>query len=218
MKSIPTILFILLIGCKSSTENISSGDLLPLHEGNQWVYQTTFYNDSLPAIITQDTSTIIGNSMKDGVNFYEMRKNRIIDFLSNQREGLWSVDTSTQKILLAYEYPSYPGNEYIAEYDTSSTDSSKTISEIRVNLLSTNEQVITPAGNFNCYHYHCESEQVYFRINAIFQSVSITNYEQLKDIYFAPNIGIVKITVPRHIGIDSNNFRMTSVLKEYILK
>lgn len=218
MKLCCTILFLILISCKSTTESPSVIDLLPLHAGNQWIYQTSVYRDSLPPIIMQDTATVSSTSTKDSLMLYEIRKNGASDFYRNRYNGLWTIDSSTQNLILVYEYPSFPGNEYIAEYNTSSSDSSKTVTEVRMNLLSTNEHVITPAGSFYCYHYHYESEIVYFLTDIIFNSVTIKNHQIVKEIYFAPGVGIVKATIPRSVynGFP-NGLRMISELKQYSL-
>ena len=40
------VLSLTMTSCKNSTETILSTDLIPLKEGNEWIYETKIYNDS----------------------------------------------------------------------------------------------------------------------------------------------------------------------------
>jgi hypothetical protein len=208
------ILSLTIASCKNSTDTPTSTDLIPLKTGNQWIYETTVYNDS--GIATKKTidTTIVGTDFNaQGLMWHFLTWNGVGGFLSSRNNGLWSYDSSNQKSFLEYQYPTLAGNEYIAEYDSTSNGFGKEITVLRIKVISTNELVTTAIGKFSCYHYQYDME-----LTSSHGDVTDVG-ELLQDIYFAPNVGLLKVTEPRFTSDGKpNGFYLISVLKQYTLK
>ncbi len=212
-----TVLFLIsftIISCKTSTNTPASSDLIPLKTGNEWIYQTNSYDRSgnITTTIT-DTTTISSDLIAQGMTWHYLSPKGIGGFISNRNNGLWSFDTATQKVILLYEYPSFSGNSYVAEYDSVSYNlGGKSIFQISIKIISTNEEVSTPAGVFSCYHFQYEADDTQQHGDV----TSIGIYAQ--DVYIAPDIGLVMVTEPKYTNGSQDGSNILSLLKEYHLK
>jgi hypothetical protein len=216
---VSSISFVLaLASCKSTVESIPPNDLLPLKEGNEWIYETKIYDDSGTVIKISIDTLRIGYDLKvNGRVWHKLVQTNLLasgEFFENRSNGLWTFDSSNQKALLTYQFPSSAGFSYIVEeIDTDYNSKSWSHSKITDSIVAISEKVAVLAGNFNCYHYilnfdyEDRNDDV---IDATFFS---------KNIYFCPNIGIIKVTVPMSV-YDGNpkGFYMTSELTKYTLK
>ena len=114
----------------------STSVLLPLDEGNSWIFLRTEY-DTSGSVIKTDTITqrIVKDSSLYGFNWsYESNERNLY---RNDEQGLWLFYGQPR---LYYRYPSFPNVEFIQNFDT-------------VTVISTDTLITTSAGTFHCYHY-----------------------------------------------------------------
>jgi hypothetical protein len=169
----------LLVSCTNNpiTSNPSENEvLLPLSSGNSWFYVTyTYMGDSvIPGLTDSNRTTIIGqtivyhNGQQYDVSiaafFYPSNAAQPVDskwLYWNGNDGLYilgglaSKDTLIDK-LLYLKYPVARGDTWIAPHLTYDLILNRFFVDdtLSYNCVSTDEELVTPAGTFQCYVYH----------------------------------------------------------------
>ena len=124
----------------------SSGVIIPLKTGNQWIYQETT-TDSLGHILetTTDTASVGLSVSIDGIEWFFFTGPGDSPFdatlSTNKNDGFWIHGDQGSGSLLFIPYPAAPGYDYLLASDTSFFDT--TISQTRIKIKSANELVNT---------------------------------------------------------------------------
>ncbi len=150
---------LIIISCsdnstKSKDGPIQSKDLIPLKIGNYWKYkirtfdkdsnQIRFDNDEL--VIEQEIE-VFGDTTIDGEKFYGM--DHWIDrgkyqYFANKDDGVYgfqdNFELGVDSISLYYKYPAFVSDKY-------------NVNGGLIEIISTNEAVKVPVGEFNCIVY-----------------------------------------------------------------
>lgn len=137
------IFTLLFIGCKDNDENpvqpsSNNQSIIPLKIGNSWTYKVTTFDENGNILHTwQDIrqiekDTLIQNE-KWFFYYYEWRCSR--------SDGIYSYKPNTSKqYYLEYKYPGNVNETYSLGY-------------ITVTIISTNQNITVPKGNFVTYKY-----------------------------------------------------------------
>ncbi len=158
------VVICLISACSESSSPTKHNDeIFPLAIGNKWVYQKTLGN----GFDTTCTYQIMMDTILNNEKWYGYG----CTLLQNNESGLWAIlidDSSTNRNpTLFYKYPALAGQEY--EY-----------TDIKVKVISINEEVTVPAGKFICYHYR-------------FPLYKEEYLEVYMDYYLSPGVGMVKV-------------------------
>jgi hypothetical protein len=168
---------LLIYSCSESTESDNSiTELIPLKIGNKWNYEYTAY-DSTGTVNFQgnSTSSVDRDTMINSVSWYGYG----VDFSGvwniNKSDGYWVFVKAESNYFMndsswiVYKFPTNVGDVYRSQ-------------EYPVEVLSVDEWISVPAGNFKTIHI----TQDFSKLNNSFQISSET--------YICPGIGVVKIS------------------------
>jgi len=171
----------LMAGCskdsdqKSAEVNVASNvakPLMPLEIGNYWVFQLSALDTTInmvrPAAV--DTFKVVGDTLIDNEKWYfvtGLGPDRGI--VCNRADGFWNLRPGTPPAMFA-KYPAVVNEVF--------KDSIGTL-ELINQVASTNQEVIVPAGTYQCYKYHQ---------TATGRDIA-TNY------FFAPGKGLIKMEI-----------------------
>ncbi|HYF02255.1 MAG TPA: hypothetical protein VEC36_02680 [Patescibacteria group bacterium] len=184
-----------LYGCTDTSSNPSENteEIWPLKVGNQWIYRIHII-DSIGAAerIVLDTTTVIDSKTIDNEIWYDIYQNGIVQlkiYFKNRPDGLWAIHKAESA--LVYKFPAKVGDILFENEDE------------KLEVISTDTSITTPAGIFKCYAY----KETDYR--EIFGEIEITE----KINYVSPNIGPVAASVQ-----SSNGIKSRSELIRYTLK
>jgi hypothetical protein len=168
---------ILFLSCSESTEPDSSTfSFIPLTIGNKWEYKVTHF-DSTGNVTNQiyGTRTIFKDTVVKGITWYAYTGDFRGNWNTNKSDGYWvfiepdSVSSINDTSWIVYKFPTHLGDIY------GSTDHP-------TEVVSTNESISVPAGNFRTIHYRIELDDIIF-----FNYLGVSF-----DSYVCPGLGIVK--------------------------
>jgi hypothetical protein len=138
-------------GCSDLSEPCiptkTSGPILPLAVGNQWIYQVTIYKDEYGGIgsISRDTISISFDTLVKGEKWYFLGPNSLVGFVgfcTNRPNGLWGmepVSADSQITALIYPNPTFTGDSTSSQHPTVT--------------LSVDSSISVPYGCFFSNHY-----------------------------------------------------------------
>jgi hypothetical protein len=194
------LLSILSLSCSESTEPEST-TFIPLNIGNKWQYKVTDF-DSTGNVINQiyGTRTIYKDTVVNGIRWYAYTGDFRGNWNTNKSDGYWvfiepdSVFSINDTSWIVYKFPTQVGDVYgSADHPTE--------------VVSTNESILVPAGNFRTIHYRIELDDII-----------LYSYYVSFDSYVCPGLGIVK-TVQMGKKYDGTKFvAMKSELESYSIK
>jgi hypothetical protein len=183
-------------GCDSdSGPDYTSSTLIPLKEGNYWVYENSVY-DSIGTLLGRAYDTItIGNAVTiDGQIWYEELRSGFIvpadsSRYSNRSDGVWGryVLSAGAFTNFLYKYPTAI-NDTFALTRSASFPPDETFERTFKMTVATNTPVIVPAGTFSALHYR------YFIQAVDSVTMEVKRSLELVDEYVAPGVGLVKST------------------------
>ncbi len=185
LRMIAILAVVLLVGCGEDKPccHVPS-TILPLELGKQWVGTVTDYDslggihyiDTVTFVITRDT-IISGQRwfIREGINEGPNKGGDSYvggySLLAERGDGIWTYygDQSTVEQCLLYKYPVTAGDSYSYCDNTDMT----------ITVLSTNESVSVPAGDYQCYCYQMQFD--------------FGDFTATEVMYLAPNVGMVKL-------------------------
>jgi hypothetical protein len=189
-KIIVLLLLILLVdsGCKKDNpiktgDNTSPTIIMPLSVGNQWILKITNADSSNP-VTAIDTMSVEKDTTINGELWFHLRFLGVFGdvnlILTNRADGLYEFyHANSPQVSLWLKYPSAPGAQYVHNNP--------------IEVISINDTIIVPAGQFVCYHY------------------SSTFY----DYWFSPNIGVIKYE--EYVGLYKGTKIGTFELQKYYI-
>jgi|WetSurMetagenome_2_1015567.scaffolds.fasta_scaffold144100_2 hypothetical protein len=171
------LLSILSLRCSESTEpNSENLDLIPMTIGNKWNDKLTSYDSLGNVLYTENISSSIDkDTIIDGTIWYGYADGFSGIWNINKTNGYWTFVKAyygyslNDTTWMVYKYPCNVGETYgEAEYP--------------IQVVSTNENISVPAGNFTTIRYS-------------FNFVNYNNYLLISnEVYVCPGIGVVKST------------------------
>lgn len=154
----------LFVSCHSSSESVPSGVAWPLKVGDSWQFRYLGYDDQGAQLYDYNDSIFFSSdTMINGETWFILNNSTVA--FANRNDGLWrDVLTNGSAPLLVVKYPTAVGDTY-------------NIGSSKVTVISTNEPLSLPCGNFIC-------------IKLEIRGTDVTNYVQ--EMYISPNFGQVK--------------------------
>lgn len=202
------------MSCGSSSDSVTSAYLIPMKEGNQWIYEITELDSTGSQISSRfDTVRVGTDSVINGEVWHKLIHtdvNGYFNLSTNRNTGFWEY-----KNFLRYKYPSNAGDVFDTMEFAVIGPSTFTIAFRKVE--ATNIPVVVSGVSYNCYRYQWISE--------LFDKTSNTllSKDTIEDAYVSPSIGLVKLVqFPIVNGTINNNghedFTLITELKSYTLK
>jgi hypothetical protein len=132
-------------GCSDSLnpENNSQNNPIPLKKGNSWNYILTSYDSTETISYTENNvENVITDTVISNIRWYSLNSSPKGVWFTNKSDGYWGYVKATNQnklikdtTFLVYKYPTVVGDKY-RDYE----------------VVSVDEEVIVPAGKFNCIH------------------------------------------------------------------
>jgi hypothetical protein len=213
------------VACSMQEPTSNPSALIPLKEGNQWIYETDYY-DSNNVLTMKVIDTIFFRSPINhgSENWYELYSRRYSDstddtiFYFNRPNGTWTYSHFAAIESLLYKYPTVAGDTFNT-VTSKPISNSYPISNLFMETLSTNDTISLPIGIFPCIHYRLHEQY-------LDRSTMSVKYDYVHSDYFvSPGIGSIKLFTDPSIrtGVlpDSNRTshpRIETILLQYTLK
>ena len=225
MKALHFLLLLFLvvcIGCESDSEPANIPPLIPLKEGNWWLYEMSTF-DSTGQLVDRHYDTVhVGSSAPiDGEEFHWILNHysglvNDSTMQTNRTDGVWENDFYHFFPVMLYKYPTQQNDTFRIE-QTVSPGWDDVVERSFTITVALQDSVTIPLGTFSTTHYRAHRQQIDSLTDQVLDEFNI-------DHYVAPGIGLVKKVTPiiRTVGLpDTMIFeRQTqeSVLKAYDLK
>ncbi|MEW5804990.1 MAG: hypothetical protein AB1847_23130 [bacterium] len=186
------LLLSLFVGCKEDESNPAGGNnpppssqIYPLKSGNRWIFSSQRVNPDTVTVslITVNDRQVYHLLGEDDLNFFTGGSNSGLFYQAND---LWAVYGGVEQLLIP-QTRSVGTTSYPHVTDTLSTDT--------LSVVSTNDQIIVPAGTFQCYQYKL----------VWYQGANVYNY------WIADGVGIVKLYRQRSGGT-TNTYELVSYI------
>ena len=203
-------LILFLIVFASCNDNITNpyinGDIIPLAEGNQWIYEVTKYDSTGKNVVSTRLDTML-IGVKDSSGLYHVKGifgSSPLVYLSNSKNGL---KYSTLTVIPQIDSNGKPIDKFglieklLFKYPQISKGLVYNVDELNaIKVENVNTRVKTSIGNFRCCVYK------YYTIKGGL------NFSTKIYTYLSPGVGIIKYEI-----FDESNIK--KILKEsYILK
>lgn len=177
--------------CSESTSPSSPTEIVPLKEGNRWIYSISDY-DSVHALrwTILDTIEIGAPTIHDGKIWYPYisitnRLNTLNDtlFYRNENDGLWGsfLVYSPHHV---YKYPAAIGDTF--NINTSNFPDTSTLQRRFIQVGGLQDIITVPAGTFSCIRY----DEHYQILNP--ENMNVLQDDVSDQSYVAPGIGLIK--------------------------
>lgn len=190
-----SFLLSMISGCsdESTSPSENSGEIWPLKVGNQWIYKNHIIDSiGAPERVVLDTTTVIEMKVINNESWYKFYQDGIVQFKTyfrNRPDGLWAINGDESALI--YKYPAKVGDVIFENEDE------------KLEVISVNTSITTPAGTFICYAY---KETDYREIDGKIETTEKINY-------LSPDIGPIAGTVT-----SANIIKLRSELISYTLK
>jgi hypothetical protein len=215
---------ILAIGCGKDDpiQPTETSVITPLKIGNEWLYtgyssyDDTIFDERLEyrtsawyrvdgkvsideqewyrIAVRQDDTFSVFQGDPDTIIYFDIDSGNYTIYWTNRQDGLWGRGNAADTPYRMIKYPVKAGDLFTDEWG-----------DWQYEVVSMNEEVAVPAGNFSCVHYI---------------STYIGDYWDFPDdtmhIYYKPNVGFVMQT--GHSPAVDDRALYTLRLKSYILK
>jgi hypothetical protein len=140
-------------GCNSRKLQNINQEIIPIAEGNNWIYHNYYYRSPRKDSIC-DADTIqfqIGKKIKInneewfqwgvfGIDFRNVGRNKKEGFCTITYDNIQNI--SVDSAFLFFKYPTKPGDVWYSKFDNDT-----------IQTISLDEEVTVPAGTFKCIHY-----------------------------------------------------------------
>ncbi|MFN0157500.1 MAG: hypothetical protein ACKVRP_05425 [Bacteroidota bacterium] len=147
-------------------DSIASVEILPLKEGNIWLYKAFSYDPQGNVISTSEPSmSVSGDTMISGERWYFVNSG----LMTNKPGGLWIMSSFGEELIpyLFTKFPCSVGDSWLLGPQYTNSQS---IGQ----CVSVSEVVVTQNGSYACYKYLISSES-----------------GQRSEFYFRPGVGLV---------------------------
>ncbi|MFC2132034.1 hypothetical protein ACFLSQ_11430 [Bacteroidota bacterium] len=178
----------LFVSCSDKTlEPVANdSDLIPLAEGNKWVYNSYDYNDSSGTQITTFVHEILYKEAINQETWYFMNRDTNQTAYINRYNGLWfawSLSKDNEKQLANYPLKLYDSVFY--DIFTRTNENGQIIDSISIfkKITSLNSVITVPAGKFICV----EIREISYNKDGMED-----RYSQIVE-YYKPGIGRIKV-------------------------
>jgi len=184
------LLAIVVGGCSETVSTDSHSVIMPLKEGNAWVYIYTTYDSAgnVKLILKQD-SFYLGLPITKGSEhwypaFYPLRINQSdTTFYVNKSDGLWETYFSLSH--LKYKYPTSTNDTFDVTL-VRNWPAPGVIEKSFTETVSASESISIPLGTFTCIHYRVHEQHIDSA------TMVVTDDTNMGDDYVSPGIGLIK--------------------------
>jgi len=176
---LPMLLLLVLPSChKNNDDTPPPVEIFPLKVGNHWVFQTT-QADSTKLNHVND---VLKDTLINSEQWFVLTYDTVIRTIcKNNFQGWWFLYDGKSFVTgnpdLYWKYPANVNNQYIT------ADSSL------VTVVSIDENITVPAGNFICYHYHI----IHYKESYECEEYLAPGFGLIKHIVYAPGTGVSNI-------------------------
>jgi hypothetical protein len=150
--------FQLTLSCGKSENEITDpagliSPIYPLKVGNKWTFRESYGFDGAGIGADTVTQSIVGEEMMNGEKWFLLKSTAVDQLVTARQDGIYVYYPDINTAVLRYKYPATIGEQYASWYEEW-TGAALTLVTFQMSVDSTNEDVIVPSGQYQCYKYH----------------------------------------------------------------